>query len=448
MRFLLLNQTFPPDVMATGQYLADLALALVERGHEVTVVTSRRAYDEPQKVFPKDESWRGVRVVRVGSTGFGKTAKWRRAADFGSFLALCVLKLVRQPRHDVVLALTSPPLISFIGAWLARVRGSRFVYWVMDFNPDEAIAAGWLRSGSLVARVLEGMSRFSLRQAARIIVLDRFMRERILEKGIGPEKVVVAPPWSQDDRVRFDPEGRRRFREAHGLEGKFVVMYSGNHSPCHPLDTVLEAARRLARDAGVAFCFVGGGSEWRKICEAERTTTDGHGLTRMGERQDLIFSHSGSPPGQRVPSRSHESNIRCLPYQPLSELSASLSAADLHVVVMGERFVGLVHPCKIYNILAVGAPVLYIGPSPSHVTEVFASDNGRRAGGELACASDVWSFAYARHGDVDGVVGAIERLRDGAKNPGRRSVNGFGRSFAREILLPRMVEAIECSKGV
>src|SRR5882724_1609592 len=214
--------------MATGQYLTEVALRLVERGHQVTVVTSRRAYDRPERKFPKQETWRGIRICRVASTGFGKGAKWRRAMDFGSFIACCVLRLVRLSRHDVVVALTSPPLISFLGAWLAVLRRSRFVYWVMDFNPDEAIAAGWLRAGSPAARMLEWMSRFSLKQAARIIALDRFMGDRIVAKGIAPEKVAVIPPWSHDNEVQFDPEGRERFRKAHGLEGKFLVMYSGN----------------------------------------------------------------------------------------------------------------------------------------------------------------------------------------------------------------------------
>ncbi len=478
MRFLLLNQTFPPDVMATGQYLADLALALIERGHEVTVVTSRRAYDDPQKLFPKEETWHGIRILRIGSTAFGKTAKWRRAADFGSFLSLCVLKLLLLPRHDVVLALTSPPLISFIGAWLAKLRGSRFVYWVMDFNPDEAIAAGWLRPGSLAARVLEAMSRFSLRRAARVIALDRFMRGRILEKGIAPEKVLIVPPWSHDDRVRFDPEGRKRFRDAHRLNGKFVVMYSGNHSPCHPLDTLLQAARRLAGDSELVFCFVGGGSEWRKIC-AERTTTDGHELTRI--EQDLIVAGSGREAMHESPIASpspippsfhpsidpsiHQSTtpsipprILCLPYQPLDELSASLSAADLHVVVMGDPFVGLVHPCKIYNILAVGAPVLYIGPVPSHVTEICGAPehsaseagapvrpNGGSDGAEGVRGPDLPCMAFGRHGDVAGVVEAIQRLRKNAKHLDRGSIKNLGRPFGREVLLPRLIETFEGS---
>jgi glycosyltransferase involved in cell wall biosynthesis len=377
LKFLLLNQTFYPDVMATGQYLQELALELVRRGHEVTVVTSRRAYDHPEKRFPKHETWRGIRIHRVSSTGFGKTAKWRRATDFATFMLCCAARLMLMPRPDAIIALTSPPLISFLGASLAKFHGCRFFYWVMDFNPDQAIAAGWLRPDSLVGRLLERMSQFSLRNAAKVIVLDRFMRNRIDAKGIAVEKIAVAPLWSHEGEVRFDEKERNRFREEHGLTGKFVVMHAGNHSPCHPLETLLQAARQLRHDSNTIFCFVGGGSEFRKL---EQLTAKDHNVA----------------------------NILCLPYRPLNELSAVLSSADLHVVVMGDPFVGIVHPCKIYNVLSVGAPVLYIGPNPSHVSDLIDSIKA-----EHFCAA-------AGHGDVNRVVSEIERARKCANNNDRQ----------------------------
>src|SRR6185436_7315207 len=72
------------------------------------------------------------------------------------------------------------------------------------------------------------------------------------------------------------------------------------------------------------------------------------------------------------------SNIVCLPYQPRAQLGAALSAADLHVVIMGEPFVGIIHPSKIYNVLSVGAPFLYIGPAQSHVIDIVAEMNDDR----------------------------------------------------------------------
>ena len=419
MKFLLLNQTFYPDVMATGQYLTEVAVRLAERGHLVTVVTSRRAYDHPETLFPKTETWRGIRIYRVASTGFGKGAKWRRAADFASFTVTCCRRLASLPRHDTVVALTTPPLISFIGAWLARFWRASFCYWVMDFNPDEAIAAGWLRPDSLSARLLDRMSRFSLRKAKRVIALDRFMRDRIVAKGIPPAKVAVIPPWSHDTEVKFDPEGRERFRKAHGLDGKFVVMYSGNHSPVHPLDTLLAAARQLASNPDIVFCFIGGGSEWRKIREKmeDRRSEMEAGGSKIEASSDFSFS-----------------NIICLPYQPLDQLAGSLSAADLHVVVMGDAFVGLVHPCKIYNILSVAAPVLYIGPRPSHLSEMLDPVTH-----DYLCAS-------AGHGEVDRVVQQIERVRRQSSPSSRQPPAWVRALFSKEALLPRLIEELE-SRG-
>jgi colanic acid biosynthesis glycosyl transferase WcaI len=365
MKILLLNQVFYPDVVATAQYLSDLASALAARGHEVTVVSSRWAYEHTETTFPARESWRGVKIIRIFSTRFGKGAKWRRAADFASFLFFCCARLIFLPRHDVVMALTTPPLISFLGAWRSKLWQERFCYWVMDFNPDEAIAAGWLRKGSLAAKWLDWMSRFSLRQADKIIALDRFMKDRIVAKQIAVEKIAVIPPWPHDQDVAFDAAGREAFRTAHGLTGKFVVMYSGNHSPVHPLDTILNATERMRSQSNIVFCFVGGGSEFSRVKKC----------------------------AQRNPQ------MLCLPYQPLDKLSASLSAADAHVVVMGDAMLGLVHPCKIYNILTVGVPVIYIGPVPSHVTEILAGLK----------SSQPW--VSVRHGANEELVDRINQLR-------------------------------------
>jgi glycosyltransferase involved in cell wall biosynthesis len=260
----------------------------------------------------------------------------------------------------------------------------------MDLNPDEAIAAGWLEEKSLTSRLLQRMLHYSFSVASQIIVLDRFMKERVVAKGADPERITILPPWSHDDHVSFSEEGREAFRREHALVDKFVVMYSGNHSPCHPLDTLLGAARRLEARSEIAFYFVGGGSEQVKVRES--------GL----------------------------SNVRRLPYQPLEALSSSLSAGDLHVVVMGEKFVGIVHPCKVYNILSVGAPVLYIGPEPSHVTDI-ASQHGQ--------------FFHARHGDVDAVVAAIlEATRVSLRKPIR--------SFSKQTLLPEFIALIEVGQDL
>ena len=382
LKILLLNQCFYPDVVSTAQHLTDLATELTARGHEVTVVTSDRGYDDPAIRFPRRERWNGIEIFRVRSVSLGKGSKWRRAFNCGSFLLACSVRLLVLGRFDLVVALTSPPLISFLAALFVRLNGGRLCFWVMDLNPDEAIAAGWLDERSATAGLLQRMLRYSFKVADRTIVLDRFMKERVSAKGIDPSRITIIPPWSHDDQVGYSQAGREAFRELHGFSDKFVVMYSGNHSPCHPLDTLLDAAHALKTRREIVFCFVGGGSEQVKVREA-----------------GLI-------------------NVKCLPYQPLNELSGSLSAADLHVVVMGEKFVGIVHPCKVYNILSVGAPVLYIGPGPSHVTDI-ASQQGK--------------FFLTRHGDTESVVAAI---LEATQCHERQPIT----SFAKQNLLPQLIE--------
>jgi colanic acid biosynthesis glycosyl transferase WcaI len=364
VRVLLINQVFYPDPQATGQYLSHLAEALVKRGHEVTVLTGRRDYDDPTLGYPARETWRGIEIIRVWNSGCGHGAKWRRAADFFTFLLSASLRGIFLRRADVVVALTTPPLVSVLGAALAKLWRARFVYWVMDLNPDEAVAFGWLEPEGTMTHLLDAALRWSLRQADGVIVLDDYMRARVIAKEIAPEKIVTVPIWMHGG-VRVDPEGRERFRREHGLEGKFVVMYSGNHTPCHPLETLVGAARLLRNDPQIHFCFVGGGSEWRKLRDFARAEA--------------------------------WTNATFLAYQPFEALSASLSAADMQVVAMGDPFVGIVHPCKVYNFLAVERPFIYIGPRPSHVTDLI-----QEAGLEKVTAS-------FRHGESAALAEELRR---------------------------------------
>ena len=400
MKILILNQAFYPDVVSTAQHASDLAKALTQAGHEVTVVCSSRGYDDPRVRFPKQEMWNAVNIIRVRSTGFGKASKWRRATDFSTFMASCALRLWLLPHFDVVVAMTSPPLISFLSSLAVPSRASNLVFWSMDLNPDEAITAGWLREKSLTARVLSRMLSHSLQRASVVVALDRFMKDRIEAKGIEPEQIRVVPPWAHDDHVRFDFVGREEFRKLHGLSNKFVVMYFGNHSPCHPLDTLLEAAERLVERDEIAFCFVGGGSEFKKV-------------------------------QKRVQDRSLR-NVRCLPYQPFEKLSASLSAADLHVVVMGDKYVGIVHPCKVYDVLAVGTALLYIGPVESHVHDII---------------SQASSGAYtATHGDVDTVTANILRAMRSTPDVSPWPAQ-LRHDFSSGVLIRKLVSVIEQADG-
>ena len=397
LKVLLLNQCFWPDVVATSQQLTMLARRLSDRGHQVTVITSRRGYDNQKLIFPRREHLQGIEIFRISSIGLGKASRWRRALNFGSFFLTGAGRLLLTPKQDVVIALTSPPLISWTGSVFTRLKGGKLIFWAMDLNPDEAIAAGWLKENSLAARFFSRLLKTSMDRAAAIIALDRFMKERIAAKGVNPGKIEVIAP-ARDDGVRFDEQGREAFRRQNDLTGKFVVMYAGNHSPCNPLNTLLESAAALKNRNDILFLFVGGGSGLGEV----RTFAETRELT----------------------------NIRCLQYQPYEKLSALLSSADLHVVVMGDAFKGILHPSKIYNILAVGSPFLFIGPGECHVTDLFASTSN----------NDRWMLA--NHGESQKVAQMISDFTHRG-TPQSRVAIGELALFAADTVYARFINVIE-----
>jgi colanic acid biosynthesis glycosyl transferase WcaI len=399
MRILLLNQCFHPDHVSTAQHLTDLAVALANAGHQVTAVSASRGYDNPELRYPVRETWRGIDIRRIWTPGLGKKAKWRRLVDFAIFWGNATRILLFLPRQDVTVCLTSPPLISTLGTVVAKLKGGAVVPWVMDLNPDEAVAAGWLKAGGIVERTLTFIQNWSFRRASRIIALDRFMAERLMAKGVSAEVIHTDAPWSHDQAIQYDVAAREAFRAEHGLTGKFVVMYSGNHSPCHPLDAVLAAAEEMQGEERLHFLFVGGGSEFKKV--------------------------------QAFAKEKALQNITCLPYQPMEKLSGSLSAADLHLVVMGEPFVGIVHPCKIYNILTLGIPFLFIGPDQSHGADLARRLNQPAHG------------RVARNGDVPAIVQQIRDAMALGTQPVNAAAKALGAEFSHSVLCPRLVRVIE-----
>ncbi len=369
--YLFISQVFVPDPAAVGQYIADAARMLASRGHRVIVLTSRRGYDDPSRRYPAREVMDGVEVIRLGFSSFGKRRMWIRLLGGIAFLALATLRALFIPRLTAVVVTTSPPMGALAGIILRAVRGVPFKYWLMDLNPDQVVAMGAMAPDAPLVRLLESLNRAILAQASDIVVLDRFMEDRVRRKAEAKARLHVLPPWPLEGIGAPIPHESNAWREALGVGDAIVVMYSGNHSPANPLTTLLAAARRVVDEPRLRFVFVGGGSGKGEVESA------------------------GLP------------NIVSLPYQPIEHLRQSLSAGDVHVVTMGDDVVGIVHPCKIYGAMAVARPVVSFGPAPSHLSDLIQQG----------------AFGWAvSHGDVDGA----ERLLRQIAEEGRTALTAMG----------------------
>src|SRR5262249_11311588 len=147
MRLIILNQFFYPDHSATSQLMTELAESLVTRGLVVTALAGRGRYNGGDKLSPREE-FKGVRIERAWATSFGKRSAVGRVLDYLSFYVGASWKLLLLPKHDIILALTTPPFIGLVALLIGRLRGMRIVSLVQDVYPDIAVALGALRPES------------------------------------------------------------------------------------------------------------------------------------------------------------------------------------------------------------------------------------------------------------------------------------------------------------
>jgi glycosyltransferase involved in cell wall biosynthesis len=343
VRLIILNQFFYPDHSAISQLMTDLAESLVERGLCVTALSGRGRYNGGGDALPAREEYRGVRIRRAWATSFGKRSDAGRLADYFTFYLGAAWNLLTLPRHDVVMALTLPPMIGLLALVVCRLRGMKLVALVEDIYPDVGVALGTFKAGGFPARLLDRLNRLVLAHADRIIVLSDCMRERVAAKiGSGAEgRLDVIHNWADGRKIRPLAAGERNFFvEEHDLRDRFVVQFSGNFGMVNDFDTPLEAARLLRNRADIVFLFIGDG-------------------VRGGEIKDFV-------------SRHELANVRLLPYQPLEDLRYSLAAGHAHLVTLAEGLAGLSVPSKTYGILAAGRPVLFVGDPRSDIARLVA----------------------------------------------------------------------------
>lgn len=333
---VFVNRVCPPDGGATGVLLRQLADALAARGARVTLLCGPRQPGAGTRTRPLPA---GVDVQRVRAPQLSKSRHLLRALGYLALYPAFLLALLRHRRADVIVLMSDPPLLVALAPLLRVFLRMPVVHWAQDLYPEAAVALQVIPPGGWLARVCTWLSNRGLFQCARVVAIGECMRERLVRRGIPRPRVEVLPNWATPGLAEDRRDGST-FRAGQGWGDDFVVMYSGNLGLVHDFAGVLEAARLLqAENAPVRFVFVGGG----------------------GRRSGLEME---------VRERALR-NVQFLPFQPEEDLPEVLRAADLHLVTLLPALAGLVIPSKLYNILAAGRPVLYVGPLETEVARVL-----------------------------------------------------------------------------
>jgi len=372
---IFINRFFHPDHSATSQILSDLAFHLARQGHNVFVITSRLRYDGSSERLPARENLDGVTIRRVWTSWFGRSSLAGRGLDYFTFYVcacLAVLTLVRS--HDVVVAMTDPPLIGVPVSWIARLRGARIVNWLQDLFPEVGQALGLGVLAGAPGDALKCLRDRSLRRADRNVVLGSLMAERLAALGVSREQIAIIANWADDEAIQPIEPDDNPLREAWQLYDKFVIGYSGNLGRAHDYETLLKAAERLADRDDIVFLFIGGGHHHQRL------------KTRVREAGDDRF--------------------RFLEYQERAMLAQSLGACDIHWTSLNPALEGLIVPSKLYGIAAAGRPIIHIGHPDGEIGKAITA---HRCG------------VVVKEGDGDALASAIATMAD---HPSRRAEMG------------------------
>jgi glycosyltransferase involved in cell wall biosynthesis len=259
----------------------------------------------------------------------------------------------------------------------------------MDLHPDASLAIGRMKPRGAAAKLFSWLARRIDRQADRVVALGPYMADRLLARGVRPNRLSVIPVWSRADEFNIPPRDENPIRRSLEITEKIVFMYSGNMGLAHQFEELLLAIERLKDRRDLLFLFVGGGP---RLAEIERAVAE----------RDL-------------------GNVRLLDSSPRANLADLLSAADVHLVTMRAGTSGIVVPGKLYGAMAACRPIVFIGPEHCETADTIR---------EAECGATI------RLGDVDGLAETLVALADSPETRnamGERARAEFIARFERDV---------------
>jgi colanic acid biosynthesis glycosyl transferase WcaI len=372
MKIAVLGINFHPEPIGISVYTTGMCEYLKDAGHDITVFTGFPYYPqwEIKKQYRKklflSENYQGIKIKRSYLYVPKKVTTKTRILHECSFVISSFFNLLFSKSTETIIVI-SPPLL-----------------------------LGILKKNKRV-KLLYRIEKFIYKKATLVSVISAGMRERIISKNVPEEKVVFFSNWIDTDLIKPLPR-QNRFRQRHGLNNKFIVLYAGNIGVKQSLETILDVAVLLQHLEDVIFLIIGDGTR----------------------KESLV----------KKAAVLNLANVIFLPTQPRELLPDMLCAADISLVIQQAAVTDFMMPSKLVGILASARPVIVSANETSELSKVVKQAN---------CALIVKPEEIGQLKDA-----ILELYRDTKK---RRSLGKKGREYAckhfsQKIILPKFQEVL------
>lgn len=262
MKVLIVSQYFWPENFRIN----DLATGLVERGHDVTVLTGMPNYPEG-KLFPgygffiKHENFKGVKLIRVPLVSRGNGRSLRLIVNYISFvLSACFLGpfLCHDKFNLIFVCQLSPVTVGLPALLLKKLKRIPIIFWILDLWPESLSATGAIHSPNIL-KMVDVLVRFIYRGCDKIIVSSRGFIPSVAKKLENSAHISYFPNWQE-------PEYKDVTTITECLPEGFRVIFAGNVGAAQDFETILTVADKLKGFRDIQWIILGDGRrmEWVK----------------------------------------------------------------------------------------------------------------------------------------------------------------------------------------
>jgi colanic acid biosynthesis glycosyl transferase WcaI len=332
VRILIVTQYFWPENFRIN----DLAIALKERDHEVTVLTGIPNYPEGKFYkkyhwfWPLKQKYQGVKVLRVPLIPRGKGRHWELVLNYLSFVFFaCLLSpfYLLGRRYDIIFTFqTTPITVALPAILLSKLKRAPLLLWVQDLWPESLAAVGAIKSPHLLAWVTKLVS-FIYNHSDQILIQSRGFSSNIKALGQPNEKIAYLPNWAESFYHPVALEAVERGVRADVPPG-FTILFAGNLGVAQSLETIIDTAEALAGYGDIHWVIVGEGRQ----------------------REWFI---------EEVIKRDLSEKIHWIGRRPAEIMPQYFAAADLLLVTLrSDPIFALTIPSKVQSYLACGRPIV------------------------------------------------------------------------------------------
>lgn len=333
MHYLCFANSYDINNSTGSGRMNDMINSILDKGHQITLITSSYDYLTGKTVpnfkglLCSIEKHESLRIIRGRCySGYNKS-KMSRILTFTSFLFSSIYSLRYVKKCDKIFVGTPPFFLGFPGLIAKYFNRAELIYEVRDLWVDVAIELGYLKSKFLI-KIVKKTENIFLNKSSKIITNSPAFSHYISNIGISEEKIMFIP--NGVDLNAFYPDSKEniaKLRIKHGLEDKFIVIYTGAHGEANNLSYLLEAAILLKENNNINFLLIGDGNRKQLLIEKVK--------------------------------KENLNNVKFLDPIPKNKLYKFVSMADVGVAILKPtKYLKTTYPNKVFDYMACKIPCI------------------------------------------------------------------------------------------